>query len=358
MKLGFGRDMADALPNAQHRSKERFVMKKSISIALLVALTGCGAPNIAVKEKWTESIANFSFVPLYPMREDVFVGDIRIHRLDANKGAGLYSRYVRRLSVDVEEKEAASPVYAATGAARPELTGDTVSWNLPEGDTPIFAAHMPLPKDKTPTPKRLRLMALPSLAAVRITSADVSGGGPLGALNLLFSGSFEDEENVLVSLKGLETVEISDIGVAARFEEEVKKMLRTPTELKALCVAAKAMGDPGFEKSAISLVTRVAYARGMEYAYGDNFKGALSASAGLPAKDTEGKGNFSNETTKSLNLNEIFDRPMAFGVDAIMIDPKKLRTGLASTCAKEADAFMTTPLSEAMTGAPKRGTDS
>ncbi len=53
----------------------------TLSITAL-ALAGCASPQISVKEKWSRSIANYDLVPLYPMREDVFIGDVRIHRVE------------------------------------------------------------------------------------------------------------------------------------------------------------------------------------------------------------------------------------------------------------------------------------
>jgi hypothetical protein len=48
---------------------------------LMLALSGCGlrsVPEVPVAEQWTRTINNFSLIPIYPMRENVYVGDVRL----------------------------------------------------------------------------------------------------------------------------------------------------------------------------------------------------------------------------------------------------------------------------------------
>ena len=143
------------------------------SVLLLpIVFAACSSPSINVKEKWTNSILNYSFIPLYPMREDVYVGDVRIHRLDANEGNGLYSRYLTKIDVGLGDKETGRPSYAATGKNVPVTNGGVTSW--PQA-TRANSLNQGSDAD------RLRLMSLPKIEAARITEADARGGGVLGA---------------------------------------------------------------------------------------------------------------------------------------------------------------------------------
>jgi len=295
-----------------------------LKMILLLALTGCGTPSVPVKEKWTQSIQNYSFVPLYPMREDVYVGDIRIHRLDGKAGSGLHSRFIASMAVEGARK--------------------------PISDRPARAQNFHPPKG---SPKQLRKMSLPALEAARVTAADLSGSGVLGLWNLAIGGNVKDSETVMVTLDGIESVEIADWTAASRFLQTVEEMLAQPDQLLGICVAAKAMGDPKLEQTAISLVTRVAYARGLDYSYGESFSLALKASAQQAANQTTAGAGIQEDTSGSLAHKATFDRPMAFGVDAIMIQPILLKETLAEDCKTVTEGFVASPASEAQTGAPQ-----
>ncbi len=55
------------------------MFKKIFSYTLVLSLLAC-SPNLtfSVKERWSKSIRNFALQPVYPMREDVFVGTLRL----------------------------------------------------------------------------------------------------------------------------------------------------------------------------------------------------------------------------------------------------------------------------------------
>jgi hypothetical protein len=119
------------------------------------------------------------------------------------------------------------------------------------------------------------------------------------------------------------------------------------------------------------MVTRVVYARSIDYAFGDNFGAAICAAAGegsvntgaltvqsddrdqsLPANDPtlpvvdpaqlSGTGvpglsaSFRRQTKDGLSITEVFERPMAFGVDLITIDPTAYHEDLVKFCSDDA----------------------
>lgn len=308
-------------------------MRTVLLIPLVFA--ACSSPSINVKEKWTNSILNYSFIPLYPMREDVYVGDVRIHRLDANEGHGLYSRYLTKIDVGLGDKETGRPSYAATGKNVPVTKNGVTSWTQAARANSLNSGS---------DPDRLRLMSLPKIEAARITEADARGGGVLGAWNLLLDGSISRQENLLVSLTGIETAEISDVSTAARFRDTIKhKLVSDHDFLVGVCAAANAMADPDMNQTAISMVTRVAYARGIEYKYGDSFNASLKATATPTAGGQDQKIGGKRKSEDTVSQHEVFDRPMAFGVDAVMLNPKSLLPGIVGKCDKELEDFRFSP---------------
>ena len=164
-------------------------MKKfMIPLALLVA--GCGAPKVDVKKQWTDAIHNFSLVPLYPMREDVFVGDVRIHKIgtDARASGALESRMLYRLG-DGEQKfkmnNAKAPHYPKGSAAEP------VTVQSGQAPPPRFSAQPGGDEAAANTAgasSRLRLATLPGYDGVRITEANATWNGVSGLWKFMVDG--------------------------------------------------------------------------------------------------------------------------------------------------------------------------
>lgn len=325
------------------------LLKRGAFIFATLAMAGCGAPQINVKKEWTKSILSYSFIPLYPMREDVFVGDIRIHRLDANQGSGLHSRPLGRLNgIDkmLSERTKNAPPHPKTMNA-PNVNGNQFRWVQNTQNDLLTGLN------------RLRLMALPGITVTQISDVDASVSGLLGLWKTVIGTNFDREETTFVSLTGLETVEIADHQIAKAFRDHAKAMLDNEDKRLGICVAAIAMGDPRFEKTAISVLTRVAYARGAEFRRKSDSRIStnLSAENAENSETDKASGNAVSQTTKALTLNEVFDRPLAFGVDALMIDPTELYgapNSLADVCKKEAAGFEVSPASAQLTGARQR----
>lgn len=331
------------------------------AFAAALALTACAAPKVNVKKEWTRSIASYSFIPLYPMREDIFVGDIRIHRLDANLNSGLHSRPVARMATLnnwLNGESGYAPQYPKT-TKTPQVTENQIRWEQNVGEKNIFAS--------TSVNNRLRLMSLPGINVTRISHADGSATGIIGLWKRVIGTNFDSEETEFVSLTGLETMEIPDALIASDFLEKARNILSQKSSRLGICVSAISMGDPRFEKTAISVVTRVAYARGAEYRRKSERRVSVDVSVDStdPNATNGAQGKANTEATTALTLNEVFDRPMAFGVDAMMLDPRVVFAGLteveraghktlAKACAVEAEGFAISPASHVLTGAIKR----
>ena len=286
------------------------------SVFLLpMAVAACATPSINVKEQWTDAVKNYGFVPLYPPRADVVVGDVRVHTLDANKGPVLKSRPMLHIN----------------------MSGD-----LDKGRSfPLITE----PADEAGVRKgwfdRRRAMALPALEAIRVSAADARGTFPFKLWNFILDAQISDAESVAISLDDLTSVEVSDDVAVPAFLAAIEEKMKDESFRDTLCAQAITIGDPSFEKTRISMITRVAYVEKVKYSYGDTFKSTLKATVNSVLDEQEqARGSTSLEQTKTLSLEDDFEKdPLAFGVDAVMIDPLKMDKDLGEHCKKSPIAF-------------------
>ena len=317
-------------------------MLRIIALVSVLIAVGCSHPKISVKDEWAKGVRNYALVPIYPMREDVFVGDVRIH---SSKGASysLNSRLLHHLAAEssLMRKEGSLPYYPSSKTVKAGNGGE--AWAQPTGKIG--------PSGKS---ERLRLAALPKIDLVRITGFNAGANGLLGAFQAVFGVGVEEERTLLISLSGVETMEWTDQNSVPMFSAYLTDSMADNREAfeQIVCAAGGTFGDPTLESTKISLVTRVVYARGVEYSYGDNFVAALKAAAskgdtipaspvsggdageGTPADvdlskitDTKTPGvtaSFKRVSKDSIYLKEIYERPMAFGADTLTIAASSL----------------------------------
>lgn len=326
------------------------LMNSLIALTCLSVFASCGTPKIPVKERWGESVRNFALVPIYPMRENVFIGDVRIHTSEGDPYS-LTSRYLGHIEVEaaLENLERSLPVYGSSNS-KPKPTSEKPAWQQPTSNLSAGNAA-----------DRLRLAALPKIDLTRLTGGDLGGSGVIGIWNFLIGGSAESEQTLVMSVSGVENLELPDPIAIGAFNDYLQLQFgKDSPELSAICSAARRFEDPKFEHTRISMVTRVVYARGIDYAFGDNFGAAVRAAAGegtvntgaLTAQDDGNdqtpptidltqlsatgvpglSASFRRQTKDGLSITEVFERPMAFGVDLITIDPTAYRKDLVNLC--------------------------
>ena len=331
------------------------------------ALVGCtSAPQISVKEQWSDSIRNFALVPIYPMLEQVYIGDLRLF-VDKSSPYGLSSRYIGHVEAienELTAKEALLPTYPKTQTA-PSLAEGPPMWVQPQDQ---------IAPPGSDTQQRLRRAAFPSIALVSVTDAELGGSGLSGLWNWIVGGSLRSEATLHLSVFGVETLELDDISAYAATTEYFNNKLGTDQDdrpsvfREGICAAATSLGDPTGETTKIAVVTRAFYARGIQYTYGDTFAASLRAAAGederpsLPTNEeldadplsgSEGDdslgsnddedpedeavepvavdlteldtrttpglvGRFATVRSDHLALTDTFERPMAFGVDVLV----------------------------------------
>ena len=313
-----------------------------VAIVASFALLGCsGTPEISVERKWSESIRNYSLVPIYPMREDVFVGSVRVSA-SPNSKTSLSSRSLgyEDISGVLSRSLKAMPQFAKTG---------TLTFASGTG-TQSFAQPQSSVSTTTGRSDRLRLAGLPGISIVQLSEADVgkSGLGQLvgGALGI----SVRDERNLNLDLIGIETVEIDDVAALVAMRSTVLRKIHDVASYRdGICASIASLEDPQGDKAQISMVTRVFYARGLRYTYGENLSAALSSGEGAQeasntaansAQGSAQSGTGDGATAvlpanagpigavigrnAGLSSTDVFERPMAFGVQVLSFSIKDL----------------------------------
>ncbi len=276
-----------------------------------VFLAGCGTPQVDVKTRWNQTLVNYSFVPIYPARGDVDVGDVRIHTI-RNAAEALDSRLI-------------------------------ANWN----ETGILSS-----------PPRWTPAVLPGLEAVRSLSLDSEATGLTGVLRAILGSRISASNAIYVSLQELQTAEVADRAVAHGFHNYLVSMTSGTSEdqikfIWGLCAAAKTLGDPKFKGLGISIVTRVIRAKEIVYYSGSVLtnvpEDAKLGPAGTPAVAAQtgksaGATGFTARNGSSLPKAEIGKDGVIVGVDALMIQPNKVLPELAETCEEFEPYFLRSQL--------------
>ncbi|MEL6763833.1 MAG: hypothetical protein AAFO87_09250, partial [Cyanobacteria bacterium J06607_6] len=198
-------------------------MHKFLLMSAILTLVGCGTPQVNVKDQWNRALVNYSFVPLYPARGDVQVGDVRVHTIK-RASETLDSRLISKAS-----------------------------------DNQIVRPHPAY----TPA-------ILPGIEAVRSISLDADATGLSGLLRRILGSKIDASSTLYVSMRQLQTAEVSDQAVARGFHSYLRantaKQFDEETDFMwGLCAAAKSLGNPRFDDIGISMVTRVIKANEIVY---------------------------------------------------------------------------------------------
>lgn len=339
-----------------------------LAMAFLPLIACTSNVEVSVKDRWQKSIRNFALQAVYPMREDVFLGTMRL-ATDEEDPFSLKSRSLGYIDISgaIAQSEANKPNYPSTSTpsnfvigSDGKLTKTRTTWTQPFADS----ALRPTPNID---PRRLRLAALPGVSVVRITEADFARRGLLSAI----AGSFRSDANLNIDLTGIESLEIDDVTAFQVFQTQFQRRLQTVRWYpEAICSSAAGLGDPTLQRTQIQMVTRVFYARGIVYNYGTNVSAALKQAKGQEgiinsenvfqesstnagdAVEEGGSGNanaqqasqqpnptkaqsgdvasispgtvtkIASQSSSGTSLTEIFERPLAFGVTTIAFDPK------------------------------------
>ena len=323
------------------------------------------SPNLefSVKDRWSKSITNLALQPVYPMREDVFIGTLRLVRVkDEAFSIGSRSLGYLDLAGALDEAQRKLPNYPASGepskleisAANGVQKTAKTAWKQPTNTSGVF------PPTPGVAPQRLRLAAIPGVSLTRVTEADFGRRNLFSAI----AGAYRRDARLDINVTAVETVEINDIDAFREFKNNILVSLISDQNYRdGICASAAALGDPALDNVNIQMITRVFYARGIEYTFSDDASGALRAAegdTGIPdssnifqqstvdagsAVGGEQQGENPSKQAQAPNittispgtvakiavqrkngssLTEIFERPLAFGVQTLSVSPKRI----------------------------------
>ena len=269
---------------------------------LLIAaslVSACGASSVDVKKRWMKDLASYSFVPMYPPREDIDIGDIRIHK--------------------------------ATGGSA--VLDSRLLWDWNRGQV------------VTRKPDVVTAI-LPGMEVVNLGAVDVSAVGLTNVLTRLFGSRIEASQSLHIALKDITTAEVSDVEVAKQFMNYVNTKLAAEPgrnandysrEIAGFCAAAITLGDERLDEIRISMVTRLIRVGGVTYFSGRGVSTVEGKSdpnvSGKDPDSLEGQTGLALRAAAAINEEDgKLKAPVVIGVDALTLKPTTLNPQLTEIC--------------------------
>ncbi|MGF1628465.1 MAG: hypothetical protein ACFCUT_03250 [Kiloniellaceae bacterium] len=252
----------------------------------LAAVAACGlsgVPEVPVAKQWTETINNFSMIPVYPMRENVYVGDMRLTVLPETQDLGQLS-YRNLGHLDLGEK--LNDYYTN----RPSLPKDaTAPQNTQKPETPwpqpSSTASIFLTKADPTNTHRPRLAALPGVKVATVAQGTLAAQIPVSGIGNVGGAAAARGSRLLdISLSGVEEIEApADWVVLAAFEAHCKKEVNNALSNRSYRFSLGQLiqpsgydtdGNPQFademlqaSRPQVVIVTRVLYARSIDFTF-------------------------------------------------------------------------------------------
>lgn len=291
--------------NAMKLTLPRAKTSTAVIIAATSMMQGCGGPppNMNVRQVWGDSIKNYGITPFYPMREDVFVGDVflvveapcRKSNIPArNESALLGSINPIALQKYFFEFYGQRAVYPKTAQdprpKNPNEVASSTAQSVASTTEPIFAPSA-RPFD------RLRLAAFPSISLGRVSRGDLAVTAPAGGgLGRFLGLSAEDHAAVSVGVSNVEEVQLplpTMVRAISEFLEsnDAKKTfdpgdiseIVTHLKLRHVESAAACVDTPSPPK--VVFINRVFYARAIEFDFGEGSATNFAIGAALAKGD-------------------------------------------------------------------------
>ena len=334
--------------------KSRYLL--ALSLPMSLALSACDTPQVSVKKEWETTINSYGLRPVYPMRENVYVGDLRVtgHKKD---DFSLNYRYFGQLDI--------AGVFKKEIKGRPELAETPIKTDytitLADGtEKTLQRFEQPSASDVT-APRghsnRMFLAALPSLKIASVKAADIGIQAPAGTTKALSEAGFRLSDTVAIRLEGIESLEISDSAVWDALKKQCGENdgIKNSTALTAalgMVTPADFAGTKIKPDGWLHVITRVFYARSIHYnrtisksfatvaqaSKGDLSENKINAQplsngneetpaavtdknmlTGLPVSVPGVAASFVSKSDTGIEMIQIFERPMAFGVDVLSV---------------------------------------
>lgn len=264
----------------------------AFAFATALVLSACTPPQVDVKQRWSRAVISYSFVPVYPARSKLEIGEIRIHRIKG-EGATLDSR-----------------LFFSAGDAnlvRPE---------------DIEGPHDAL---------------LPGIESLRVANFDGDGLISSRIFRAVFGTQAESRASLNISFGGLQTREVADREIIDAFEGLLYRDKDLTRFRKGLCASATTLGNAALDDIGISVVTRTIEATKVKYQDTRGFSttngGTTPPPEGTPVTNA-GTDVIELSQATRLFLNENLPTNVVIGVDALTITPANLygAKNLAAVC--------------------------
>ncbi|MEJ1996184.1 MAG: hypothetical protein P8X75_13440, partial [Limibacillus sp.] len=187
-------------------------------LAAALILSACASPpRVSVKDQWSTTLSSYGLIPIYPLREDVFVGDLRLAVKDSGRfELGYLNLGYIDLTDELETYNGGRMALPATknvgchaaaagaeGDQKPEASRPGACWAQPTASQSLYSGM-----NGDANKSRLRLAALPDVAIVNVRGGDLGVGGPLGGAVAALGLAGQSGENLSIKLRAIETMEV------------------------------------------------------------------------------------------------------------------------------------------------------
>ncbi len=238
-----------------------------LSASCLILSSCMSVPEVPVAQQWASTMNNFSLQAIYPMREDVRVGDIKL-TVDADTvpHGVLPFRDIAHLDLSEDmrayyEQRASYPV---DNSFSKEQDGSK-PWVQPISPTGIFT------ENKTDV-NRLRMAALPGIKVATVVQGTLGGQIPLQGTSVGGAIAAQGNRVLDISLKGIEELKApDDYTVFKRFSESCagkgKLNQHLSDEQLQNSLALMTTKPVAQSRPQLAIITQVYYARAVDYTF-------------------------------------------------------------------------------------------
>lgn len=264
--------------------RPKFVLHLSLFVGMLtLAIAGCTTtPKGYVAREWSQSLRELNIVPVFPPREDVYVGDIYLDPAPPDKevktGPLPIGQIVGRLTL-TNELNAFYSTRASFPPTQPETTNFMANYTnnpfalLPQAaDTnrDIFAGG---------DIHRLRMVGFPSFMSATFSQGDLSAVIPVEGINIGLAGSSSRSRTATISIPvaesyGLPSSEVLDAAVKGGKLSGAGKSFSGTNIF--YCTGTKSINS---NHVYLRLITEVFYTRAIDVSIGQKTTSGIGVSA-------------------------------------------------------------------------------
>lgn len=260
--------------------RTQLVRKSTILMAtVMVAICGCTTtPKGYVAREWSQALRELNIIPVFPPREDVYVGDIYISPTAPDKEAELEStKGWLPLGLWIGSVNLTNRIssFYANRSSFPKTPSETVEFMTNYTNAPF--ALVPQAADTNRNifmngdTHRLRMVGFPSFMSATFSQGDLSAVIPVEGLNIAMAASSSKSKSATLSVPVAESYGLPASEVFQAIRNPDGKFMVIGTNLKAadiLSYAGKQVKDAKcdcpVDYAYVRLITEVFYTRALD----------------------------------------------------------------------------------------------